>query len=45
MCYSVPSYYTQDLTCHTTEASKYCTTTYVTPEYYTTKALEYYVEL
>jgi hypothetical protein len=50
MYYSVPSYYTED--CHTTEASKYCTTTYVAPayttkaaEYYTTKAAEYYTNI
>jgi hypothetical protein len=49
MYYSVPSYYTEDLTCYTTEILKYCTTTYVSPanttkaaEYYTTKAAEYY---
>ncbi|EFX86583.1 hypothetical protein DAPPUDRAFT_236443 [Daphnia pulex] len=49
MYYSVPSYYTEDLTCYTTEILKYCTTTYVSPanttkaaEYYTTKVAEYY---
>jgi hypothetical protein len=41
MYYSVPSYCTEDLTCHTTEAPKYCTTSYVDPAY-TTKASEYY---
>ena len=44
MYYSVPSYYTEDLTCHTTEAPKYCTTTYVSPAY-TTMAAEYYTTM
>jgi hypothetical protein len=39
MYYSVPRYYNEDLTCHTTEAP--CTTTYVAPAY-TTKAAECY---
>jgi hypothetical protein len=43
MYYSVPSYYTEDLTCYTTEILKYCATTYVSPAN-TTKAAECYTK-